>query len=242
MSTICVEHLKQKFGRVIALNDVSVSIERGEIVGLIGSSGAGKTTLLRVLSTFMAPSSGTVTLNGVDVTSDSLRVRRMVGYLPEKDPIYPEIRVIEYLTFRAKLRGLFGRTRSKRLREVISRCGLAGLEKALMGKLSKGEVRRVLLADCLAGEPEIVLLDEPTLGLDPLNAGRLKTMFASLRGEHTVVFSTHDMAEAEALCTRVLLLHRGAVMAYSPPSELLCRYGVDSLGAVLKIVAAGGVS
>jgi ABC-2 type transport system ATP-binding protein len=236
---ICVDHIRQQFGRVMALRDVSFTIDRGEMVGLIGPSGAGKTTLLRVLSTYMAPTSGTVTINGVHLTEDSLRIRRMLGYMPEKDPIYPEMRVLEYLSFRAQLRGLSGRTRVKRLRELIGRCGLAGLERALMGKLSKGELRRVLLADCLAGDPELVLLDEPTLGLDPVNSQRIKTSFAQMKGERTVVFSTHDMAEAESLCTRVMVLHQGQVSAFAPPADLIRGHGVANLGEVIKAVMAG---
>ncbi len=236
---ICVDHIRQQFGRVAALRDVSFTIDRGEMVGLVGPSSAGKTTLLRVLSTYMTPTSGTVTINGVPVTEDSLRIRRMLGYMPEKDPIYPEMRVMEYLTFRAQLRGLSGRTRVKRLRELIGRCGLAGLERALMGKLSKGELRRVLLADCLAGDPELVLLDEPTLGLDPVNSQRIKASIAPMKGERTVVFSTHDMAEAESLCTRVMVLHQGQVVAFAPPADLILRHGVANLGEVIKAVMAG---
>ena len=144
---IVVHQLRQQFGRVTALSDLSFHIEKGEMIGLVGPSGAGKTTLLRVLATYMAPTSGSVMIGGHDVVAESLSVRRMVGYLPEKDPVYPEMRVMEYLAFRAKLRGLSGRTRTKRLRELIGRCGLAGLERDLMGNLSKVEVRRVLLAD-----------------------------------------------------------------------------------------------
>lgn len=230
----------QQFGRVTALRDLSFRIERGEMIGLVGPSGAGKTTLLRVLSTYIAPTSGTVTLGGVDVVSDSLRVRRMMGYLPEKDPIYPGMRVLEYLGFRARLRGLSGRTRSKRLRELISRCGLSGLEQALMGSLSKGEIRRVLLADCLVGEPELILLDEPTLGLDPVNGDRVRASFGPLKGERTLVFSTHDMVEAEALSSRVMILNRGMIAAFDTPSELIRSRGVNTLSEAVKAVVHDG--
>jgi len=233
-----VGHLSQRFGRVVALKDVSFHIDRGETVALIGPSGAGKTTLLRVLATYMAPTSGSVTVGGHDVVSESLKVRRIMGYMPEKDPLYPEMRVMEYLTFRARLRGLSGRTRTKRLRELIGRCGLAGLERAIMGNLSKGEVRRVLLADCLTAEPEVILLDEPTLGLDPVNTDRLRGLFSQLKAERTVVFSTHDMAEAESLGSRVMVLNRGAVTALAAPDVLMRERGVTSLAAVLKAEVA----
>ena len=237
-----VGHLTQQFGRVTALRDVSFHIGRGETVALIGPSGAGKTTLLRVLSTYIAPTAGSVTVGGHDVVTESLKVRRIMGYLPEKDPIYPEMRVMEYLTFRVRLRGLSGRTRTKRLRELIGRCGLAGLERAIMGNLSKGEVRRVLLADCLAAEPEVILLDEPTLGLDPINTDRLRGLFTQLKAERTVVFTTHDMAEAESLASRVMVLKRGAMTALATPQALMRERGVTSLAAVLKAEVAGGAA
>lgn len=237
---IDVENVTQKFGSVTALSDLSFHVERGETIALVGSSGAGKTTLLRILSTYMAPTSGKVVINGHDVVTDSLRVRRLVGYLPERDAIYPEMRVVEYLTFRAKLRGLYGRTRVKRLREMIGRCGLAGLERALIGNLSKGETRRVLLADSLAGEPEVVLLDEPTLGLDPINVERIHAMLAPVKEKRTMIFSTHDMAEAEQLGARVMILGRGRILALAAPAELFQKYGVRTLTEVVKSVSNGG--
>jgi len=224
----------------MALEGLSFQVKRGEAIALIGSSGAGKTTLLRVLSTYMAPTSGKVTIDGHDVVTDSLRVRRLVGYLPEKDAIYPEMRVMEYLTFRARLRGLYGRTRVKRLREMVGRCGLAGLERALIGNLSKGEIRRVLLADSLAGEPEVILMDEPTLGLDPMNVERIHSLLSPLHGDRTMIFSTHDMAEAELLGSRILILGKGKIMAFASPAELLEQFGVRTLKEVVKASALGG--
>ena len=235
-----VNHVGQSFGAVSALHDVSLRIGQGETVGLIGPSGAGKTTLLRLLSGYMAPGQGTVTIGGHNTLHDSLEARRLIGYLPEREPIYPEMRVMEYLTFRARLKGLTGRARQKRLRELVGRCGLAGLERALMGKLSKGEIRRVLLADCLAGAPPVVLMDEPTLGLDPVNAERIHALLSRLGGEHTVIFSSHDMREAESLCGRVVVLNRGRVAADGTPSALLAQYGVASLADVVVALAAGG--
>lgn len=237
---ILANQVAKRFGPVSALAGVSFRVERLEMVAVIGASGAGKTTLLRLLSTYMAPSSGYVEINGVDTVHDSLAVRRMLGYLPERDPVYPGMRVLEYLTFRAQLRGLSGRTRTKRIRELIGRCGLAGLERALMGGLSKGEVRRVLLADSLVGDPALVLLDEPTLGLDPLNGDRVRSAFMHLKGERTVLFSTHDMGEAAALASRVLILDRGRVAALGTPGDLLQRYQATDLGMVVKRIATGG--
>jgi len=235
-----VENVTQKFGPVTALEGLSLQIKRGEAIALVGSSGAGKTTLLRVLSTYMAPTSGKVSIAGHDVVTNSLQVRRLVGYLPEKDAIYPEMRVMEYLSFRARLRGLYGRTRVKRLREMVGRCGLAGLERALIGNLSKGETRRVLLADSLSGEPEVILLDEPTLGLDPMNVERIHSLLSPLHGDRTMLFSTHDMAEAESLGSRILILGRGKRIAFGTPSELREQFGVRTLTEVVKVSATGG--
>lgn len=237
---IDVSHVEQHFGAVSALHDVCLTIGPGETVGLIGPSGAGKTTLLRLLAGYMAPTRGRVVIGGKNTLDDGLAARRLIGYLPEKDPIYGEMRVMEYLTFRARLKGLSGRARQKRLRELVGRCGLAGLERALMGKLSKGEVRRVLLADCLAGSPPVVLMDEPTLGLDPVNAERIHALLARLGGEHTLVFSSHDMREAAALCSRVIVLNRGRVAADGAPVALMAERGVDNLADVVVALATGG--
>ncbi len=237
---IDVENVTQKFGSVLALDGLSFHANHGEAIALVGSSGAGKTTLLRILSTYMAPTSGQVRINSHDVFTDTLQIRRSVGYLPEKDAIYPEMRVMEYLTFRARLRRLYGRTRVKRLREMVGRCGLAGLERALIGNLSKGEIRRVLLADSLAGEPEVILLDEPTLGLDPMNVDRIHAMLVPLRGTRTMIFSTHDMAEAELLASRVMILGRGKILAFDAPPDLFRKYGVSTLSEVVKMASTGG--
>jgi ABC-2 type transport system ATP-binding protein len=236
---IVAHQVNQHFGRVVALDAVSFRIERGEVVALMGPSGAGKTTLLRILATYMAPSSGTVTLDARDTVRDSLEVRRRLGYLPEREPVYPEMRVSEYLTFRARLRGIHGRARRKRIREWLSRLGLMGLESALMGRLAKGETRRVLLADCLIGEPELLLLDEPTLGLDPWNAETIRKVLATLAGERTIVMSTHDPEEAGALCGKLLLLQRGGLAAFDSPAAVARARQAGSLAAVLTGLGRG---
>ncbi|MEI6147848.1 MAG: ABC transporter ATP-binding protein [bacterium] len=239
---IDISHVGQRFGGVIALRDVSAKIDQGEMVGLIGPSGAGKTTLLRILACYHMPSEGTVSIDGHSTLHASLAARRVIGYLPERDPVYGEMRVMEYLMFRARLKGLVGRARQKRLRELVGRCGLAGLERALMGKLSKGEVRRVLLADCLVNDPPVILMDEPTLGLDPLNTERIRSLLANLRGDHTVVFSSHDMTEAETLCGRILVMDRGRLAASGTPAELMAGYQAQNLGQVVMAVARKGAT
>lgn len=220
-----------------------MQVERGEVVALVGPSGAGKTTLLRLMSSYLFPTSGVVRIGGVDTREDSLRVRQMIGYLPERDAVYPEMRVLEYLAFRARLKGLTGRARHKKLRELVQRCGLGGLERAFMGTISKGETRRVLLADSLAGNPALLLLDEPTLGLDPLSAERVQSFFAAGGDKGTVVFSTHDWREAETLATRVAVLHNGRLAAFDRPARLIADAGATELKkAVMKLTGEKGAA
>lgn len=238
-----LSHVTQRFGRVAALADVSARLERGQVVALIGASGAGKTTLLRLMAACLLPTEGAIRVDGVDTRSDSRAVRRKVGYLPERDAVYPEMRVLEYLSFRARLKGLSGRARHKKLRELMARCGLQGLEGALLGNLSKGETRRVLLADSLSGTPPVLLLDEPTLGLDPANADRIRSLIAGAGAEGVVVFSTHDWSEAQSLASRVAVLHRGRLAAFDPPAALTARaHAEDFRSAVMALMARGGAA
>lgn len=221
--------LGKQFGRLAALDGLSFRIESGETVALVGPSGAGKSTLLRLAACFLMPTRGRLLVAGHDTAVDSLGARRALGYLPESDPVYPEMRVGEYLQFRARLKGLRGRTRTRRLHELVLRCGLTGLERAPMARLSKGETRRVLLADALAADPPVILLDEPTIGLDPEAAERVRAMIARLVGSHTVLFSTHDMAEAERLAGRILVLARGRVVALDTVAGVTTAGGASTL-------------
>ena len=240
---IDISNVTQRFGAATALYDLSMQVERGQVVALVGPSGAGKTTLLRLMTSYLFPSVGMIRIGGVDTREDSLRVRQMIGYLPERDAVYPEMRVMEYLAFRAKLKGLTGRVRHKKLRELVQRCGLVGLERALMGSLSKGETRRVLLADSLAGNPALLLLDEPTLGLDPLSAERMQSFFTATGDDGTVVFSTHDWREAEALATRVAVLNNGRLVAFETPARLMADTGCGDLRqAVMKLTGDRGAT
>jgi ABC-2 type transport system ATP-binding protein len=240
---IDISHVHQQFGAVTALDDLSLQVARGQVVALVGPSGAGKTTLLRLMTSYLFPSLGTVRIGGVDTKEDSLRVRKMIGYLPERDAVYPDMRVMEYLLFRSRLKGLTGRARHKKLRELVQRCGLIGLERALLGSLSKGETRRVLLADSLAGNPALLLLDEPTLGLDPLSAERMQLLIASPKDEGTVVFSTHDWREAETLASHVAVLHNGRLVAFDTPARLVADGGAADLrSAVMKLTGDKGAT
>lgn len=233
-----ISHVTQRFGGVTALADVSLRVDRSQVVALVGPSGAGKSTLLRLVSSCLLPSEGSIHVGGVETRADSREVRRMVGYLPERDAVYPEMRMMEYLTFRARLKGLAGRARHKRLRELAVRCGLRGMEGALLGNLSKGEVRRVLLADSLMGDPAVLLLDEPTLGLDPANAARVRSMVSAAGAESAVLFSTHDLGEAQALAARVAVLDHGRLVALDTPAGLMASTGAPDLRGAFHLLTA----
>ena len=233
-----VVKLRKCFGRAVALDGVSFRVERGERVALLGPNGAGKTTLLRILACYLPPSSGRVQVAGVDPASDSMAIRRITGYLPETTPLYPEMRVGEFLRLRARIKGVGWRDRPKRVREALQRCGLRELEGALLGRLSKGEARRVLVADCLLGAPEVLLLDEPTLGIDAVQSEAIRTLIGALDPQPTMLMATHDLAEARALCTRVLILVHGRLAAGGPARELLD--GRRSLAEVFGAVTRAG--
>jgi ABC-2 type transport system ATP-binding protein len=217
---------------VRALDGVSFELAAGAIGAVVGLGGSGKTTLLRVLAGATAPTRGGAQMAGADLLLDPLRARAAVGYLPEVTPVYRELRVREFLRYRAGLKGLAGRRRRARLDAVEERCGLGELRGALLGRLSAGEARRVLLADALVHEPPVLLLDEPTTGLDPVNARRVREVLAAVRGEQTLLFSSHDEAEVAALSDRVFVLAAGRLAASGPWAELAA--GGGGLAAVLE--------
>jgi len=218
---VVVEHLTKRYGRKTAVNDISFSIRKGEIVGLLGPNGAGKTSTMRILSCFLPPTRGSVSINGMDVMRDSLEVRRAIGYLPETVPLYPEMRVYEYLDFRARLKGLHGNKRRERKQAVLKLCGLEDVSRFLIGRLSKGYRQRVGLADCLIHEPKLLILDEPTIGLDPNQIRQTRALIRSLAENHTVLLSTHILSEVEMVCGRVLILNKGRIVASDAPGNLV---------------------
>lgn len=218
---IQVENLTKSFGRTVAIDNMSFRVERGEIVGFLGPNGAGKTTMMRVLSCFLPPTGGSVKVGGKDVFDDSLAVRRMVGYMPENVPLYVDMRVEEYLRYRARLKGVRGKRLGRRLDEVITQCGLLGAERKIIGQLSKGYRQRVGLADSLVHEPELLILDEPTIGLDPNQIRHIRNLIRGLAKQHTVILSSHILPEVEAMCERVLIVNRGRIVASDTPDNLL---------------------
>lgn len=231
-----VRELTKRYAKYTAVNDISFEVGRGEIVGLLGPNGAGKSTILRILSCFVPASSGTVRVGGYDVFFQADEVRRRIGYMPENNPLHMEMRVREYLKFRARLKGLSGSRTRDRVSTVIEQCGLKDVHKRIIGQLSKGYKQRVGLADALVHEPELIILDEPTIGLDPNQIRSVRQLIKDLGGKHTVLLSTHILPEVEMTCTRVLILHRGEIMAAGTTENL--HRTIFQAGPVIAEIAA----
>jgi len=217
---IKVEHLTKKFANCTAVDDISFEVERGEIVGLLGPNGAGKTTTMRVLTGYHPASAGHVSVAGFDIFSRSMDVRRHIGYLPESVPLYPELRVDEYLRFRARLKQVRGRNVRRRVNEVKELCGLKDMGRRIIGQMSKGYRQRVGLAEALVNDPDLLILDEPTIGLDPNQIRQVRELIKSLSDRHTILLSTHILPEVEMTCGRVLILNKGKIVASDEPGQL----------------------
>src|SRR5215469_4701800 len=215
-----VKNLTKRYAGRTAVRDISFSVAQGEIVGLLGPNGAGKSTTMRILSCFMPATSGTARVAGFDVFHDSDEARRRIGYMPENNPLYPEMRVREYLKFRARLKGLGWRRSRQRVDTVMEQCSLTGVSRRIIGQLSKGYRQRVGLADALSHEPELIILDEPTIGLDPHQIRSVRQLIKSLAGKHTVLISTHILPEAEMMCSRMLIMYDGKILASDTPENL----------------------
>ena len=215
-----VEHVCKNYGPVEAVRDVSFSIGKGEIVGLLGPNGAGKTTIIKALTCYHYPSEGRITVGGFVVGEDSLGIKRQVGYLPENAPVYSELDVSEYLDFIAEARGLFGEEKDTRIREAVHECGLDGYLRVTIGTLSKGYRQRVGLAQAILHQPDILILDEPTTGLDPNQIIEIRNLIKKIGREKTVILSTHILQEVEAVCDRVLILNEGKIVAEGTTEEI----------------------
>ncbi len=217
---IQVENLTKKFGPVCAVNDVTFHVEPNEIVGLLGNNGAGKTTIMRMLTTFLPASSGIAKVGGFDVMTQSMEVRRRIGYLPESIPLYPEMRVNEYLDYRAKLKGVDRKGRTARVEFCLGACRVNEVSRRLLGTLSKGYRQRVGLADALLADPPVLILDEPTDGLDPGQKQETLGMLRELGKNHTIMLSSHMLSEVESLVQRVIIIRRGIIGLARKLSEL----------------------
>ena len=217
---IAVEHLTKRYDAVTALSDVSFDVQPGEIMGFLGPNGAGKTTALRILTGLIAPTQGAVRIDGLDVAQRSLDVRRRIGYLPEHVALYPELRVAEYLAYRARIKGVRRPERRSRIEDVTARCAIGDVSRRLIGRLSKGYRQRVALADCLLARPKILILDEPTVGLDPHQIRQTRELITELGRTTTILLSTHILPEVEAACHRVTIIDKGRIVAGDTPDHL----------------------
>jgi ABC-2 type transport system ATP-binding protein len=217
---IDVEHLTKVFGSFRAVDDITFHVGEGEIVGFLGPNGAGKTTTMRVLTCFIPATSGGAKIAGFDVFTQSLQVRQNIGYLPENNPLYPEMRVTEYLKFRAKLKNVQRKERTMRIGEALERCGATEFQYQVISTLSKGQRQRVGLADCLLHDPRILILDEPTVGLDPNQIRHVRALIKELGSTRTVLLSTHILPEVESVCERFIIIHNGQIAKQMTMNEL----------------------
>ena len=221
---IRVRNLTKRYGSFVAVDGISFDIESGGVVGLLGPNGAGKTTTMRVLTCYHPASGGSATIAGLDVFADSVEVRRRIGYLPESTPLYPEMRVREYLTFRGKLRGLNRAECVDAIRRVADRCWLGEFVDRPIVQLSKGMKQRVGLADALIHDPDVLILDEPTIGLDPAQIRETRNLIKDLGERHTVMLSSHILHEVEQTCDRTIIISAGKIVASGSPQELLAQF------------------
>jgi ABC-2 type transport system ATP-binding protein len=229
-----VEGVSKSFGPKVAVQDVSFGVERGEILGLLGPNGAGKTTTLRLITGYMPPTRGRITVSGIDVAADPLAVKRRLGYLPEQPPLYPELTVKEYLGFVARVKGWRGAQARRQVAEAMARAGVEEVADRLVGHLSRGYRQRVGLAQAFMGDPELLILDEPTVGLDPVQIAEVRQLIRDLAGRHTVVLSSHILPEVNQICHRVVIMNQGRVLAQDTPANLAAALGGGQLRVKIK--------
>ncbi len=227
MSDVMIEAqgLTKHYGSVVAVEDATFEVKRGEVVGFLGPNGAGKTTTMKILTCFIAPSDGSARVSGADIFEDPIAVRQAIGYLPENTPLYPEMLVLEYLEYIARMRGLRGAQSDSRIRAVVEETALGDVIGKSIGELSKGFRQRVGLAQALVHEPPVLILDEPMSGLDPNQAVEIRELIREIGRERTVILSTHNLAEVQVTCGRVLIISQGRLVADDTPDELAARGG-----------------
>jgi len=234
-----VENLTKRYGPTLAVSDVTFEVQKGEILGFLGPNGAGKTTTMRVITGYFPPSAGRVRVAGYDVVDEPLEAKRRTGYLPEAPPVYPDMTVTEYLAFVGRIKGIPRRELKSRLAEVSERCAITDVQNRQIGKLSKGYRQRVGLAQALIHNPEILVLDEPTAGLDPKQIIETRELIKGLAGRHTVILSTHILPEAAKTCQRVVVINAGKIVAVGTPDELTRRLqGFETILLTVEGLAA----
>jgi ABC-2 type transport system ATP-binding protein len=218
---ISVKHLTKKYGSFTAVNDISFEVAKGEIIGFLGPNGAGKSTTMKILTGFLPPTTGRAEIGGFDVFTQSVEARKRIGYLPENTPLYTDMKVGEYLRYRAALKGVPYSKVRERVGDVLDLCQIADREKQLIGALSKGYRQRVGIADALVHDPDLLILDEPTIGLDPNQIRTVRELIKNLAQKRTVLISTHILPEVEIMCSRVIVIHKGRIRATDTAENLL---------------------
>jgi len=237
-----VRDLVKRYGTLLAVDRVSfAAAPGGGVLGLLGPNGAGKSTIMRILAGFLTPTEGTATVAGFPAETHSMEVRERVGYLPESGEAYPELRVVEYLSYRAALKRIPRSLRRAKVDRALEACGLVAVRRRVVGQLSKGYRQRVRLAAALLDDPPVLILDEPTVGLDPLQVREIRGLVSHLAHEHAVLFSTHVLSEAEAVCDQVVIVDQGRVLAQGSPRELASRFDAHSLSVELYGDADGAL-
>jgi len=243
-----VEHLTKSYGQARAVNDISFKVEKGEILGFLGPNGAGKTTTMRILTGYLPATGGTARVAGYDVFDDSMEVRKRIGYLPETPPLYPDMSISDYLAFVARIKGVEAGDLPKRVAEAMKMTNLTDRKDWLIKKLSRGYKQRVGIAQAVVHNPDVVILDEPTVGLDPTQRNEVRNLIKGLAGEHTIILSTHILSEVETTCDRVIIINKGKIAAIDTTENLtsqlkggervkiVVRGEADGLGAALEIV------
>ena len=235
---ITVKGLTKRYAHNTAVNDISFDVQKGQIVGFLGPNGAGKTTTMRMLTCFLTPSAGTATVAGFDILEQPFEVKKRIGYLPETPPVYPEMRIAEYLTFVGRLKGLAGSDLRSRVDYSCERCAIADVKDKIIGKLSKGYRQRVGLAQAIIHNPDVLILDEPTAGLDPKQINETRDLIKSLAGDHTIILSTHILPEVSQTCEQVIIINKGKVVATDSVSNL---QGRARSGESVLLEVGGGV-
>ncbi|MEE8184753.1 MAG: ATP-binding cassette domain-containing protein [Acidobacteriota bacterium] len=220
---IQVEKVTKRYGDRTAVSSLSFEVNKGEILGFLGPNGAGKTTMMRILSCYLSPTLGTARVAGFDVIREPRKVKSQIGYLPETPPLYREMTVDRFLDFVGRIRGIPSRDLSGRIGKVVERCGLGAVQHRLIGNLSKGFQQRVGLAQAIIHEPPVLILDEPTIGLDPVQITEIRSLIRSLGGNHTVILSTHILPEVQKICGRVVIIHEGKLVAVDTQAGLAAR-------------------
>jgi len=235
---INVKNLTKRYVNINVVDNISFNVEENETVGLLGPNGAGKTTTMRILTCFMPATAGSATIAGFDVFTDSLNVRQQIGYLPENVPLYLDMRVNEYLMFRARLKNIPRRERKKKIGQCLEMTGISNVQNQITGTLSKGYRQRVGLADTLIHDPKILILDEPTIGLDPNQIMLIRQVIKDLGEKHTVLLSTHILPEVEMVCDRIMIINKGKIVAMDTPANLIKQLKTGS-SLVLEIKGNG---